>query len=124
VANIKSFSDWNGETVELGYGYIPMSNADFARLFPGVKGVRCDGFTMYAGTVNAHGKGGSKDRYTGEWTVGAGGIYPVTRRIEYKSRPSLHECNAKCLGGKHNGTCECRCGGKNHGAGSFSCAKV
>lgn len=40
--------------------------------------------------------------------------------IEYKARPSLHECNAKCLNGKHSGTCECRCGGKNHGRGMFT----
>ena len=45
---------------------------------------------------------------------------PVTRKIEFKSFPSRHECNAKCLNGKHNGACECQCGGKNHGAGMFS----
>lgn len=37
------------------------------------------------------------------------------RTIEYKQRPSLHECNDKCLSGSVNGRCECRCGGKNHG---------
>jgi len=40
--------------------------------------------------------------------------------ITYKQFPSRHECNAKCLNGKHNGTCECQCGGKNHGAGMFT----
>jgi hypothetical protein len=109
MANFKSFSDWNGQTVELGYAYGEMRNAAFAARFPGVKGIRCDSFTMYVGTVEKGGRGEQ---------------LPVTRRIEYKSRPSLHECNAKCLNGKHNGVCECRCGGKNHGAGSFSCAKV
>ena len=46
-----------------------------------------------------------------------GFIRPVTRKIEYKSRPSLHECDARCMNGKCNGACECRCGGKNHGKG-------
>lgn len=44
------------------------------------------------------------------------------RVIEYKSTPSRHECDARCL----NATgrimkCECACGGKNHGRGSFAC---
>jgi hypothetical protein len=47
------------------------------------------------------------------------GALPMTRRIFYKSRPSLHECNAKCLNGRHDGACECRCGGKNHGLGQL-----
>lgn len=98
MANFKSFSDYNGQTVELKYGYGQMRNAEFAARFPGVKGIRCDSFTMYVGTVE-----NSRD------------YLPVTRRIEYKARPSLHECNAKCVGGSHKGTCECRCGGKNHG---------
>lgn len=42
---------------------------------------------------------------------------PVTRKIEYKRHPSLHECNARCMNGKCNGVCECQCGGKNHGVG-------
>ena len=29
------------------------------------------------------------------------------------------ECNAKCMGGKVNGSCECSCGGKNHGVGQL-----
>lgn len=28
--------------------------------------------------------------------------------------------NAKCLNGKHNGACECQCGGVNHGRGMFT----
>lgn len=99
----KSFSDWNGTTVELGYGYREMRNSEFAERFPGIKGVRCDGFTMYVGTVDKSGRGE---------------LLPVTRRIEYKARPSLHECNAKCMSGSARGACECRCGGKNHGVGT------
>ncbi len=47
------------------------------------------------------------------------GYTTVERTIEYKSNPSRHECDARCL----NATgrimkCECSCGGKNHGRGS------
>ena len=39
-----------------------------------------------------------------------------TRIVEFKSNPSRHECDARCM----NATgrvmkCECSCGGKNHG---------
>jgi hypothetical protein len=107
ATEFKSFSDWNGQTVELGYGYIQMRNAEFTTRFPGVKGFRCDGFCMYVGTVHKSGRAGPN----GE------NLLPVTRRIKYKSSPSLHACNAKCMGGRSNGACECRCGGKNHGCG-------
>lgn len=55
------------------------------------------------------------------WT----GYVQATRVIEYKSNPSRHECDARCL----NATgrvmkCECSCGGKNHGRGSFVCAEA
>lgn len=46
-----------------------------------------------------------------------GSLRPVDRAIAYRRQPSLHECNAKCMGGKPTGTCECSCGGKNHGIG-------
>ena len=49
-----------------------------------------------------------------------GRLLPVERAISYKAFPSRHECNAKCMGGKINGTCECQCGGKNHGIGMFT----
>ena len=46
----------------------------------------------------------------------------TTRKVEYKSFASKHECDARCI----NATglimkCECSCGGKNHGRGSFNC---
>jgi hypothetical protein len=47
----------------------------------------------------------------------------VERMIERKPNPSMHKCDARCL----NATgfkCECSCGGKNHGAGSFTCMAV
>jgi hypothetical protein len=50
--------------------------------------------------------------------------FPVTRRIEYKSYPSKHECDARCMfaSGKVM-KCECACGGRNHGKGHrMACA--
>lgn len=47
-----------------------------------------------------------------------GRLLPVERAIAYKSAPSRHVCNAKCIGGKINGVCECQCGGRNHGIGN------
>jgi hypothetical protein len=49
-----------------------------------------------------------------------GALVAVERKIDYKKFPSLHTCNAKCLNGKHDGACECSCGGKNHGLGMFT----
>lgn len=98
--SMKYFSDHNGQTVELPWTE-SMKNEDFANLFPGVRGLRYDSFSKRVGKVN-------------------GSYLPLTRVIDYKKNPSLHVCNAKCLGGKHNGICECRCGGKNHGRGVFT----
>lgn len=42
---------------------------------------------------------------------------PVTRKIAYKSNPSLHTCDARCRCAK-GGNCECSCGGKYHGIDS------
>lgn len=103
MANIKYFSDIGGDACELKAPY-GMDNKEFAAKFPGVRGFRYDGFTMWVGYP----------------LQGTGGAMPVTRKIEFKSFPSRHECNAKCLNGKHNGTCECKCGGKNHGRGMFT----
>lgn len=101
MANIKLFSDWNGETVQLD-GIFPIENAKFAAMFPGVKGRRSDGFDKYVGY-----KPGTRE------------VLPLTRWIEFKKNPSRHVCNAKCMSGRMNGVCECSCGGKNHGAGGF-----
>ena len=48
------------------------------------------------------------------------GYTAVERTVEYKSNPSRHECDARCI----NATgrimkCECSCGGTNHGKGGF-----
>lgn len=44
--------------------------------------------------------------------------FPATRVIQYSTRPSGHQCGAKCRGAKKDGPCECQCGGKFHGIGS------
>jgi hypothetical protein len=102
MANIKSFCG----DIELKF-VSAMDNKEFARRFPGIKGIRYDGYSMQVGHPTGY-------------RPNLEGFMPVERKITYKSHPSLHECNAKCLGGKINGTCECSCGGKNHGRGMFT----
>jgi hypothetical protein len=47
--------------------------------------------------------------------------YRVTRRVELKSRPSLHACNARCLNAAARAMqCECSCLGANHGKASVA----
>jgi hypothetical protein len=102
------FSDLNGETVALKAIY-GMPKAEFSTRFPGIKGRRFDSFEMLVGVP----EGGTR-----------ADAMPVTRSIEYKSFPSRHECDARCI----NATgrvmrCECSCGGKNHGKGAFNCTE-
>ena len=67
---------------------------------------------------------GSPVGYAPTWIDGKGwerGTVKVDRTVEYKARPSRHECDARCI----NATgrvmkCECACGGKNHGLGFLS----
>lgn len=103
MARMRYFCDLGSVPVALK-GIWPMANEKFAMRFPGVAGLRADGYTRWAGYP----------------LDGAGGPLPVTRRIEYKVHPSLHECNTKCMNGKATGSCECRCGGSNHGRGLFT----
>lgn len=50
------------------------------------------------------------------------GYVTVERKINYKSNPSRHECDARCYNATgRNMTCECSCGGKNHGRGALQC---
>ena len=91
-----TFKYFSGTTEVSFYGSI--RNAEFAALFPGVRGKRSDSFSMLVGRLN-------------------GQLAPVTRIIEYKSNPSLHKCDGRCLHAKGR-TCECSCGGRNHGAGN------
>lgn len=58
------------------------------------------------------------DRIAKKWT----GYVKVERTIRMKAMPSKHECDARCMNATgRNMECECACGGKNHGRGSFSC---
>lgn len=85
-----------------------MRNEVFALRFPGVKGMRFDSFQMWVGLP------------VGEKYVSTlANHVPVERRISYKKFASKHECNAKCLSGRHDGACECKCGGRNHGLGAL-----
>lgn len=100
---VNKYSDFNGATLALA-SITQMANSAFREKFPGVKGIRADGYSMWVG-------------YPAD---GTDGPLPVTRMISMKAFPTNHECNAKCLNGKHDGTCECQCGGKNHGRGLFT----
>lgn len=67
----------------------------------------------------------SKDDLTFVAGNGWQGYTAVERKVEYKTNPSKHECDASCL----NATgrimkCECSCGGKNHGRGSMICEEA
>lgn len=95
------FSDTAEGPIQLHMNGAIMSNAEFAQKFPGVKGVKYDSFSKQVGYVGRE-------------------VFPVTRVIRFKKCPSLHVCNAKCMGGKIDGTCECSCGGKNHGRAGFT----
>ena len=93
----------DGSVVELKDCYT-IDNQKFLSAFPGLVGI----------------KAGPSARWVGYPTSGPDCVRPVTRMIDYKRYASKHTCNAKCLGGKINGTCECSCGGENHGRGIFT----
>lgn len=103
-ARFKYFADIDGQTIEL--------------VNVGHKGGPANKASSFHGTNPAQplvfvpGEG---------WT----GRVTATRIVEMKKSPSRHECDARCL----NATgrvmkCECACGGKNHGRGSFVCAEA
>ncbi len=84
-----------------------MPNAVFKQSFGDVKGKRDDSFSMRVGFPhNTH----SSQRVRFE------GAKPITRVVAYSLNPSRHKCGARCRHAKGN-SCECECGGKNHGAG-------
>ena len=99
MADFRYFTTCEGEQVELAHvGHQPNS------VFNPITGWWQDTLRPYA-FMGTSPKCGEK--------------HLAQRKIEYKRAPSLHKCNAKCMGGKVNGTCECQCGGKNHGMGSI-----
>lgn len=97
MANFRAF---HGASRLANYRAMPV--AEFLKLFPGVRGIN----------AGWHG-----DRWVGWTAEDTRTTLPVDRLIEWKSNPSRHECNAKCLSGKITGACECKCEGKNHGLG-------
>lgn len=106
---------FNGET-ELK-GVTSISNAAFAFRFPGMKGRRFDSFSMMVGNPVDFVE--TFDRAVGRWRDD---YRPVERVINFKSNPSRHECDARCMNASgRTMNCECACGGKNHGRGSFTC---
>ena len=49
------------------------------------------------------------------------GTVEADRKVIFKARPSLHECDARCTNATgRTMQCECSCGGKNHGKFSSS----
>lgn len=52
----------------------------------------------------------------------AGVRVQAQRVVRYRSNPSRHECDARCINASgRTMNCECSCGGKNHGRGAFMC---
>jgi hypothetical protein len=99
---MKYFADVDGQAIELN-GMHGLANAAFAARFPNVKGRPYDSFSRYVG----HGPAPSRE------------LFPVTRVIDYKAAPSRHECDARCMHARgRTMTCECSCGGRNHGKGT------
>lgn len=61
-----------------------------------------------------------RDGATFGWTES--GYVRVTRRVELKATPSRHQCDSRCMHATgRTMKCECACGGRNHGRGSFAC---
>lgn len=109
---------FNGET-EL-HNVTGMDNKEFAKRFPGAKCRRYDGYSMWVGRPV-----GSVERFIPGQGWDKSDLLPVERVITYKSNPSRHECDARCMNA--NGrtmNCECSCGGKNHGRANFICNEV
>lgn len=99
MADIRYF---NGETALVRV--FPMRNPEFEKKFGKARARRYDSFSKFVGYDEA------------------GNVLPVQRAIEYKTSPSKHKCDARCLNAQGKTMrCECSCGGKNHGRGSFVC---
>ena len=110
---------FNGE-IELTHIY-GMNNKEFADRFPGVKGRRLGGYDMMVGRVAGTTPVWDASKPEGQRWVAE--LMPVQRVINYKSNPSRHECDARCMNATgRTMNCECKCMGKNHGRGKFACA--
>jgi len=80
-----------------------------------------DGETFELSKIRHNGKSANKaSNFSGRAINGE--LLTATRMIEFKSNPSRHECDARCLNATgRTMKCECACGGKNHGRGSIVC---
>lgn len=83
-----------------------MPNKQFRSTFNSVDALKYDGFHMMVGYI--------RDPATG--IPDRSNPLPITRKVHFKKNPSLHKCDARCVNAKGH-SCECSCGGKNHGAG-------
>ena len=103
-------------------GLHEIKQAEFDVLFPGSKAIRWSyGYRLVGMPV---GVDRAYDHANKRWSPE--GLLPAERCVTYKSRPSRHVCDARCMGatGKTM-NCECSCGGKNHGRGFIrECAEV
>lgn len=111
---------FSGETELNAKSLRGMPNAMFAARFPGVQGRRFDGYAkLVANPVD----------FQPVWDASVGAfssdLRPVERVINFSNRPSRHECDARCMNASgRTMNCECSCGGKNHGRGSFTCEEA
>jgi len=74
----------------------------------------CEGETVQLLNVYHDGHISSKAHHFTGTCPKCGQKHTANRKIEYKNRPSLHQCDARCEGATGH-KCECACGGKNHG---------
>ncbi len=74
-------------------------------------------FLAIGGVKSKHNRYDSFRRLVGHPATGFDAVMPVTRRIEFKSNPSLHKCDARCQNATGH-VCECSCHGEFHGAGN------
>lgn len=98
MATFKYFADINGQAVEL--------------VDRSVHYVGRDAFGTPVGFTPVFVQGQGWDR----------GYVKATRKVQMKSNPSKHVCDSRCMNATgRTMQCECSCGGKNHGRGSFTC---
>ena len=81
-----------------------MPNKEFAAKFGDAFALKYDSFHKFVGSADPY------NRFAKQVML------PVTRSVKFKSNPSLHKCDARCMNAKGH-SCECSCHGKNHGAG-------
>lgn len=106
-----TFKYFHGETeLKAPYG---MLFREFEAQFPGVKGRKYDGYHFLV--ANPASETPVFDQAKQKWLRT---VMPVERVIEYKSNPSKHKCDDRCVHATGRVMkCECSCGGANHGKG-------